>query len=743
MRNLKSCTVPVRLRFLLSLLLFALAAGSGRAMADADPLENLVSAELVAEHDGVSPGGTAMLGLRLHHAPHWHTYWVVPGDAGLATQLKWKLEPGYRAGPIEWPAPRRLIVGNLANYGYEGDVLLPVPVRIPDSMRVGSTARFAAHAQWLVCNDLCIPGEADLALQLPVRGAADVRAATDAKAFSLARRRTPADLHLAGAGARLDGSRVRLEFDAAAPPRRLEFFPLESGRIVAAADQTLALRGHRVSLTLQAATPVEAGFSALRGVLVADDGADNGWVARIELPMSAAPVAGRAADAPVPAAAAAQAVRPEQEAASGLGAGAAAQSLPRSARSASMPTLLLALAGAFLGGLVLNLMPCVFPVLSLKLMALVKHRGDESARLPAHGAAYSLGVVLSFVGLAGLLIALRAAGSSIGWGFQLQSPVVIALLICLFFLIGLNLLGAFEFTFGSGLANSGAAQSLDGEGLRGSFATGVLAAVVASPCTAPFMGAALGFALTQSALAALAVFAALGAGMAAPYLFLTLMPSWLEHLPRPGAWMERLRQFMAFPMFLTCVWLFWVLGQQIGVDAIAWMLAALVCLGLFAWSAGLAQRGSRSFRWLAAVSAVLAAFVAWPLAQSMHETRPALAAAPGRAADWVDWSPAGQREALGHGQPVFVDFTAAWCITCQANKRLVLHDERVEAAFALHGVVRMQADWTLRDESITRELERFSRSGVPMYVLYDRLGVAHLLPEILSTQGLLEQLAAI
>jgi len=394
----------------------------------------------------------------------------------------------------------------------------------------------------------------------------------------------------------------------------------------------------------------------------------------------------------------------------------------------------------------------VFPVLSLKLIGLVQHSGESRARMRAHGLAYTAGVMLSFLALAGLLLALRVAGSQIGWGFQLQSPLVIAALIGLFFLIGLNLLGSFEFTAGATLANSRAAQALDGDGVRGSFATGVLAAVVASPCTAPFMGAALGYAVTQSAPVALLVFAALGAGMAAPYLVLTLSPALLRRLPRPGLWMERLRQFMAFPMFLTCVWLFWVLGQQTDMNAVAWMLLAVVGLALVAWAWGLAQRGAPAYRWLAAAAAIAVALTALPLSRAANPAAPALAAAPvagasaggGAApADWAGWSPQVQQSALADGRAVFVDFTAAWCITCQANKRLVLGDERVVQAFARGNVLRLEADWTRRDETIARELTRFHRSGVPMYVLYDRRGTPHLLPEILSTDGVLAALAAI
>ena len=762
----------------LPLVALALVGLPARAAVELDSLASVVQADLIADQDAVSPGALITLGLRLRHAPHWHTYWIVPGDAGLPTQIRWTLEPGYSAGPILWPAPQRLRVGSLANYGYEGEVLLPVLVHVPSAARAGTTARFAAHADWLVCSDLCIPGGADLVLSLPVRAVSEVHPGPDAASFSANRQRIPAALRLAGARASADATRVRLEFSGPQPVRHaLEFFPLEAGRIVAAADQALTLgSAGRVRLDLRTVTPAEPGFTALRGVLVADGGPGaGGWLGQIDLPLqrsaAAAAAAGKSGASPSPGApGTANAASDAASNTANAAANDAASRAPAVAApgptsplpvphggGAGLPLIsgALALAGAFVGGLILNLMPCVFPVLSLKLIALVQHRGETRARLRGHGLAFTGGVILSFLGLATLLLVLRSAGSQIGWGFQLQSPLVIAGLIGLFFLIGLNLLGTFDFTLGAGLANSRAARALDGDagpesgdgGLRGSFATGVLAAVIASPCTAPFMGAALGFAVTQSAPMALLVFTALGAGMATPYLALTFFPAWLARLPRPGAWMERLKQFMAFPMFLTCVWLFWVLGLQIGMDAVAWMLAALVGLALFAWSAGLAQRGVQGFRWLAGAAALVAALTLLPLARTAAQ--PASALSPAHAApasadgSWSGWSSEAQRAALAAGRPVFVDFTAAWCITCQANRRLVLNDERVERAFRAGGVVLMEADWTRRDEAISRELTRFARSGVPMYVLYDRAGTPHLLPEILSTQGLLDALAAI
>jgi thiol:disulfide interchange protein DsbD len=413
----------------------------------------------------------------------------------------------------------------------------------------------------------------------------------------------------------------------------------------------------------------------------------------------------------------------------------------------------MAIGGALLGGLILNLMPCVFPVLSLKVVSLLQHQRAAHAgavdrrALAWHGAAFAAGVVATFVALAALLLLLRAAGAPLGWGFQLQTPWVVAALTALFFLIGLNLLGAFEFTWGasltSDLLSSDKVQQLQDDRRSGSFWTGVLAVIVAAPCTAPFMGAALGYAMMQPAPATLVVFALLGVGMAAPYVVLTLAPQLLARLPRPGAWMERFKQTLAFPMFATCVWLLWVLAQQTGIDALGLALGALVLLGLAAWAYGLAQRGARGFRWVAVASALLAVYAAFEATNGDGSGAPLAAVREARAKEvstdgWAPWTRSALERELAAGRPVFVDFTAAWCVTCQANKRLVLTDASVIEAMNAKGVVRMRADWTLRDAEITRELARFNRNGVPLYVLYDRSGRAQLLPELLTTSAVRE-----
>ena len=692
------------------------------AAATAQPVRvDHAEAELVAAVDALVPGQPIEVGLRLKHDPHWHTYWQVPGDSGLPTTIKWQLPAGFDAGPIEWPVPKRLPVGPLMNFGYEDEVLLPVRLTVPAQAVVGQTVRLQARADWLICKDVCIPGGADLQLELPVRGA--TAPSRQAALFAGTRAQIPQLLELAGATATIEADRVRLAFRPLSTPQQLVFFPLEEGRIEPAAAQTLRVEGDGAALYLTAAQPVAADFERLRGVLVAEGGpaaaARGGWAGVIELPLLAGTVA------PVTAAAGA---------------------FGSATTGAGPMTFWLALAGALVGGLILNLMPCVFPVLSLKLLSLLQHQRADAAvqatrpSLRAHGGAFAAGVVLCFVVLAGLLIALRAAGEQLGWGFQLQTPAVVAALTLLFFLIGLNLLGAFEFTFGGALASSGAAQRLHGDRLSGSFATGVLAVVVAAPCTAPFMGAALGFAITQPAPVALAVFAALGVGMAAPYVALTWMPTVLARLPRPGVWMLRFKQAMAFPMFATCVWLLWVLAQQVGVDALALVMGGLVLAALAAWAYGLTQSGAQRWRWVALSAAPLAVYAVlgatWPgAAGSAREV------APVAGEGWQAWSAAAQRAQLASGKPVFVDFTAAWCVTCQANKRLVLGRDAVRDAFARRGVTLMRADWTNRDDEITRELARFNRNGVPLYVLYDGNGRTVVLPELLSERIVLDALA--
>jgi thiol:disulfide interchange protein DsbD len=663
--------------------------------------EKHVDAELIAATDAIVPGQPLTVGLRLKHENEWHTYWQVPGDSGLPTQIKWQLPAGFNAGPIAWPHPKRLPVGPLMNFGYEGETLLLTTVQVPADLPAGTPVTLNAKASWLECKDVCIPGDAQVKLTLPVKPQA--APSSSAALFKAAQARVP--ISALAASASIDGNRIRV---AVSPPAgktldKFEFFPLEEGRIEAAAPQVLKSEGGQSAIYLTAAKPIAPDFKTLKGVVVANGGPAyaNGWASVVQAPLSAGAV------------------------------GAAAGATGAASAGSSM-SLLAALGTAFLGGLILNLMPCVFPVLSLKLIGLAQHR-THSGPMAAHGAAFAVGVVLSFVLLAALLIGLQQAGSALGWGFQLQTPWVVAALTVLFFAIGLNLLGVYEFTMATGVANLKAADALAHKSdWRGSFGTGVLAVIVASPCTAPFMGAALGYAITQPAVIALSVFAALGVGMAAPYVLLTLFPSLLAKLPRPGRWMELFKQFMAFPMFATCVWLLWVLAQQVDAGGVALALGVLVAVGFTLWALGLSQRGARVFRWVAVVGGMLTALTFAPIA-----TSEALAPGTRSTADagWTEYSPEKLAQLRTEGKVVFVDFTAAWCVTCQVNKRVALRADNVKTRFASDNIVLMRADWTNRDERITQALAQFGRNGVPLYVLYDRKGEASVLPELL-TEGI-------
>jgi thiol:disulfide interchange protein DsbD len=722
---------PARFLSLLALrLAVALAGLALAAAASAAPVKTEhVEAELVSEQTGLVPGTTATVALRLHIAEHWHTYWRNPGETGLPTTLEWKLPDGYRAGPIEWPAPQLLSVGPLKNYGYEGEVLHLVPVTVPASAAPGDKVTLAAHADWLVCRDSCIPEGADLALTLPVAA----HAAPDPRwSAPIAATRAALPRPLAGWQASLQGNGPTMALvlappSGAADPGSLWFFPDDEGRIEASAPQTLARDGAgRYVLTLPVASALKP-FTRLTGVIGASAGFASGServpAATLDLPLTGAVVAGPPADldgaaASVPGNATTGAV------AATLGGG--------GGMSLGLAALL-----AFVGGMILNLMPCVFPVLSLKALSLAVPGHEDRGTLRVSGLAFAGGVVLTFVALAGVLLVLRAAGQGLGWGFQLQSPAVVTALALLFFALALNLSGVFEF---GALLPSAAGWTLRNPHAD-AFLSGVLAVIIASPCTAPFMGAALGFAITQPPAQTLAVFAALGVGMALPFTLLSLFPAWRRVLPRPGTWMVHLKQLLAFPLYATVAWLAWVLGAQLDNDAVVRLLVTLVVLafGLWAWRA---YRGgaSRAFVPLAIGGLAAAALIAWPLFGAVPGETRAVAA---RDASWETFTPTRVAELAGSGRPVFVDFTAAWCVTCQVNERLVLSKAAIRQAFAVRNVALLRADWTRRDPAITAALTALGRTGVPAYVLYRPGQAPLLLSEVLHAGAIEDALATL
>jgi thiol:disulfide interchange protein DsbD len=662
-------------------LLALLVASPARGEATARPGHATVT--LLTERTGLTPGETLWVGLRFELEPHWHVYWRNPGESGSPPRLDWTLPPGWRAGEVRWPVPDRIRVGPLTNYGYEGSVTLMVPLE-PDGTVAGASAgeaRIGLRAAWLVCREECVPEQADLARVLPVASGTAPVDPDAVRHFDAARAAWPVPLP-GGARYALAGGSITLDLDgpgvAAAGVREAWFAAHEWGPVAPSAEQDWTGTGTGLRLTVPVGDRAPDGQRALPGILVTTEDRAGGSITRgFEIEAQPASPAG------------------------------------------GLRALALAVLLALLGGVILNLMPCVLPVLAIKVAGFARDAGSRRA-LAAHGLAYAAGVLASFAALAGLLLALRAGGVALGWGFQLQSPVVVALLAYLMLLVGMNLSGVFP--VGYGLTAVGHDLS-DRRGGAGAFLTGVLAAVVASPCTAPFMGTALGYAATRPAPEAIAVFLALGAGFALPVVALSLWPAGVRRLPRPGAWMPRLQALLAFPMYGAAAWLVWVLAQQVGARGLAAALTGVLVLALATWLYGQWRSGWRAAGPAAAGAGFLAlALVAWVPEEP----------AAGPAADSA-WSPARVEALRREGRPVLVNFTAAWCITCKVNEQVALATPAVRAALDRQRVAYLKGDWTRHDPAITRELARHGRNGVPLYLLYPRGGAApEVLPQLLT-----------
>ncbi len=640
------------------------------------------------------PGQTLWFGLRFELIPHWHVYWRNPGASGTAPVIRWTLPDGWDAGDICWPVPQRIRVGPLTNYGYEGALTLLVPVRVPVGPLPAGPLTIAADADWLVCREECIPetGRFTLELNNPVEG--PLAAAETRSLFAAARAQWPQAETVAGRY-RLDGNTIDISVDIpgllAGDPTDVWFAANQWGPVDASGAQRWVRTETAFALSVPAGDMPPTDNTAMDGLLVVESENSGSTVRhgyRVRL----------AAGPPV-----------VESGALGLGT---------------------ALVFALLGGLILNVMPCVLPVLGIKILGFVREAGADRQRLVFHGLIYGAGVLVSFALLAASLLIFRSGGESLGWGFQLQSPVLVTLLAYLMLLVGLNLAGVFS--VGGGLM--GAGQSLTAvSGRFNTFATGVLAAVVASPCTAPFMGAALGFTITRPAWEALAVFLALGAGFALPVLLLSLFPAWVRIIPKPGPWMKRFQQILAFPMFATAAWLLWVLSQQTDARSYGAALAGLVMVAMAAWLHG--QWNPRGWRLglLGAGLTVTLALVIYPMAA------PDSPANPRAYQDFRPWSEQQVRELTAAGRPVFVNFTAAWCITCKVNEQVALSTQNTRRLFESRSVAYLVADWTRHDPAISRQLERYGRSGVPLYLLFSP-GAEHpvVLPQLLSEGSVAE-----
>ena len=688
------------------------AAVVAQAPAIAQPVQSgHVEAELIAQETGVAPGSTIYVALRQSIRPKWHTYWRNPGDAGEATRISWTLPPGWSAGDIVWPVPTRTRVGPLLDYAYSGQVLLPVPITAPANAAPGSSVTLTAAATYLVCEEICIPEQATVSLTLTVTAGAPETDPKWGAALTEVLAKAPKPAGLKGVYV-LEGGALKLAITGAplkgADMAGAYFFPYSGQAIDHAADQAIerGADGLTLSLTPGADFKATPPPSELTGVLALPGGAYEVTASAGTLPAGAR----------------------------GLGP-------PPAPLTGGVIGLPLALVFAFIGGLILNLMPCVFPILSMKAASLTLHAHDKG-RTRLQGLAFLAGVIATFLALAGLLIALRAAGAAVGWGFQLQSPLVVAALALLMLLVALNMSGVFEI----GTSVQGVGEGASGRGgVLGAFLTGALAVVVAAPCTAPFMAGALGYALTQPPLQALAVFTALALGFAAPFVLVAFTPRLLRGLPRPGPWMDVLKKGLAFPMYATAAWLAWVFSQQTGALSQGHLLAAAVLISFAAWLHGLAQtRRYAGKSWAVAEAVALAVFVVAAVVTVFGARMAAPSAAPdggsavtpGSALGSEPWSPERVAALRGEGKVVMVDFTADWCVTCKVNERTALAGPGVAKAFADQEAVLLKADWTRRDATIAAALAEHGRAGVPLYLVYPaKGGPAVVLPQLL-TEGL-------
>ena len=671
-----------------------------------------VRAELMVwAPQGLGPGKTMWLGLHIQHQKGWHTYWKNPGDSGLPTQLQWQLPSGWSAGETHWPIPDKIRVGEMTNYGFEGSSLLAAPVSMTAAAKPTEAQEVTLQANWLVCRQECIPQEGRFVLRIPGQSSQAVNGAL----FEALLRQQPQALVTGASLAQVHPDRLALTITGLPQTvwgQKPAVF-VELPEVIDHAGETHPRsQGQWRAEQWQMDLPLHPMRSTqpqdLPLVLVFGKGAESSaW--RVSLPVSGVWPA-----LPSP----------------GAGLGQLPSSTPAISVSATSSPLgadwgasfWLALITALLGGLVLNLMPCVLPVLAIKVVALGLP-GQSPRQRRRDGAAYSAGVVLTFVALGAAVLMFRAAGEQLGWGFQLQSPLFVSALALLFTALALNLMGLFE--WGQlWPAAWGGWQSQHPE--FNAFASGVLAVGLASPCTAPFVGVSMGWALSQAWPSALAVLAAMGVGMALPYALLSLWPTLGKFLPQPGAWMNVFKTLMAFPLWITVVWLLWVLGQQTNLDAAMAMLLVLLATAALIWSWGLPKPIRQWLVLLSCAAWLACAWVTWPRLNASEE--------PSRTASatWQSWSSLAVKDRMDRGQAVFVDFTAAWCVTCQLNKQTTLSHPDVLREFERQNISLMRADWTRRDPAITRALAELGRSGVPVYVLYQPGQAPLVLSELLS-----------
>jgi thiol:disulfide interchange protein DsbD len=667
----------------------------------------LVQAKLLADVTAIVPGKPFTAGLLLQIVPNWHTYWKFPGDAGIPTEIKWKLPEDWKIGEIQWPIPLKLTEpGDIQIYGYHDEVLLMQEITPPASLK-DSSVQLAAEASWLVCEKICIPGSANLKLDLPV---APQNASANEETFSSYRRSLPQNWP-AGAVARAtwqrEGGELRLAVDSGALANypAADFFPAPDASVVVGHVKTERAAAGKITFRLPIET-ADKNVSAIDGIVVFGQNEN--------------------------------------------GAGRNAWSLNPPVVTASAPTFSEGLARfllfGFIGGFILNLMPCVLPVISLKIFGFIQHAGQDRRRILRSGLAFVAGIFAWFIGLALLLIALKSAGREITWAFQFTNPYFVVAMSAVVLVFALNLFGVFEISLPQ-FANRGVLGWTAREGDAGSFFQGVFATVLATPCTAPFLGTALGFAFTQSGWTILLMFLAIAAGMSSPYFLLSAQPAWLRLLPKPGPWMLRVKQFMGFLLLATLLFLLAVLGAERGVEAIVWTSCFLLALSLACWMKGafIVPTASLPSR-LISIVLMLALVIggAWYFIGEKFAAAKTVSAETQTQGGWQPFTPQLLAVELKQGHAVFVDFTAAWCLTCKFNEANVLEASAVRAAFERHGITKIKADWTNADPAITKILKQFGRPGVPMYVLYPGNHAEPILfPELLTQNLILEKLETV
>jgi thiol:disulfide interchange protein/DsbC/DsbD-like thiol-disulfide interchange protein len=720
-------------RFILILLPISIAAGQVRLTTSKDLSTSLkerkqhTQVQLISSVKAIRVGSTFAVGILMRMDAGWHTYWKNGGEAGLPTQVKWKLPKGFTAGEIQWPLPHKYNeTGEVLTYGYADENMLLVDITVPDELSIGSFATLHADVEWLECENICVPGNASVELKLPVSNIEPLP--DNASLFEKFRSQVPASFS--------EQTEFTLESTTANARLEVRVKPKQGGSFVIANDALPDLYPDPIDELLFGRTRVEANASeatlqipvsvyerkaqsfTFRGSLVYQMQGGERKAVTIEVPLSgefcsSLPVSGETTS-------------------SGnvldqtfLTVGSAGDSQP----------LHLFILFAFVGGLLLNVMPCVLPVIALKIFGLVQMAGDHPRQVKKLGWFFSLGILATFLAMALVVIILQAAGQQVGWGFQFQEPLFVIAMCVIVFGFGLSLFGVYEVGLPFVLAFAGMGSKLekkeDGKGYASSFAEGVFATILATPCTAPFLGAALGFAFSQPALIILLIFTIVALGMALPYLVLTAKPAWMKFLPKPGEWMVNVKQFMGFLMMATMIWLLYVLGKQLGMEGVIWTSAFLLSIGISCWVLGkfatlTASRAKYVGTWTIAIVISVAGY--WVFIESILNVRSVIAGvgsttqgAIANEAHGIQWQPFSLDDLNTHlqgNETVFIDFTAEWCLTCKVNEKTVLADKEVIQKFKSTGIVPIKADWTNRNPDITRLLSKFGRSGVPLYVIF-------------------------